>query len=86
MMRTMSTSTMRERAYTIHIAPDPEGNGYTVDIPALPDVITFGVSVERALESAREAIDLHVRGLEEDGLAVPEDPAATGTYVVRVAA
>lgn len=76
----------RERAYTVLITPDPEGHGYAVDVPALPDVITYGSTPEEALASAREAIALHVRGLEEDGLPVPEDPAAASTYVVRVAA
>lgn len=75
-----------ERAYTVRISPDPDGHGYEVEIPALPDVISYGTTSDEALANAQEAIELHVRGLEEDGLAVPEDPAAAGTYVVRVPA
>jgi predicted RNase H-like HicB family nuclease len=35
--------------------------------------ISQGESKEQALENIREAIDLYVESLREDGLAVPED-------------
>lgn len=76
----------RERVYTVHVAPDPEGNGYTVVVPAMPEVCTYGATVEHALASAQDAIALWIADLAARGLPIPEDAPAAGTYVLRVAA
>jgi predicted RNase H-like HicB family nuclease len=49
-----------------------DGRRYGVTIPDLPGCFSGGDSLDDALESAREAIDLHVDGLIAEGLPVPE--------------
>jgi predicted RNase H-like HicB family nuclease len=46
--------------------PQEEG-GYHVYAPELPGLHTQGDDLEEATESAREALELYVEGLREDG-------------------
>ena len=64
---------MSKRRYTVVLDPWPEGEGYTVTVPALTGCVTQGRTREEALERAREAIQCHIEGLEEDNLPIPED-------------
>ncbi len=54
-----------EIRFTINLRPEPEG-GFTVLVPALPEVVTYGADEAEALSMAREAIEL--------ALAVRTDP------------
>jgi antitoxin HicB len=45
-----------QRRFTVHLLPEPEG-GFTVRVPALPEVVTCGDTYEEAMASAREAIE-----------------------------
>ena len=58
--------------YTINLRPEPEG-GYTVLVPALPEVVTFGETEEEALRMAHEAIELALEVRKDDGEDVPPD-------------
>jgi antitoxin HicB len=62
-----------KRRFTILLDPDTEEGGYTVTVPALPGCITEGDSYEEAIAMAREAIRVHLRGLQRDGEAIPEE-------------
>ena len=62
--------TMRTLSYRITLRKEPEG-GYTVLVPALPGCVTYGKTVEEAIEMARDAITGYVESLIEDGEAVP---------------
>lgn len=53
---------------------------YSAYVPDLPGCVATGESMEDTLANVREAIALHLRGLHEDGLPVP-DPSSTTTYV-----
>jgi len=53
-------------------------------VPDLPGCIAVGDTREEVLRLIREAIELHIEGLREDGLAVPS-PSST-VEMVRVAA
>ena len=55
--------------------PVPEG-GYTVHFPALRGCITYGGTLDEAREMARDALELYLESLIEDGVAIPEDAAA----------
>lgn len=44
-----------EHSYTVVLEPQEEG-GYTVLVPALPEVVTEGETEAEALANAREAI------------------------------
>jgi antitoxin HicB len=62
----------RERRFTINLHPQPEG-GYTVLVPALPEVVTEGDTREEALANAREAIEAVLEMYHEEGWDIPED-------------
>ena len=46
---------------------------YTAWVPSLPGCVTFGKTIEEALEMARDAIELYVETLISLGEAVPSD-------------
>jgi predicted RNase H-like HicB family nuclease len=49
-------------------------------VPDLPGCITTGRTVDKIERNIREAIELHIEGLREDGEPVPE-PHTAVTYV-----
>ena len=49
-----------------------ERKGYTVNFPDLPGCITEGDTMEEALHMAKEALELHLYGMEEDGDEIPD--------------
>lgn len=61
------------KQYTIFLDPDFEDGGYTVTVPALPGIVTEGRTVEEAIVMARDAIDLHLKGLCAAGEPIPDE-------------
>jgi predicted RNase H-like HicB family nuclease len=55
-------------------------SNYSAYSPDLPGCIATGSTRKEAEENIREAISLHIEGLKEDGLPVPE-PAASTEYI-----
>ena len=51
---------------------EPEGS-YTVSVPALPGCITYGDTVEHAIQMAKEAVELYIEELRERGEDIPDD-------------
>ncbi len=52
----------------------PGEDGYWVaECPSLPGCISQGMTKEEALANIREAIEVYIEALVEDGLPVPED-------------
>jgi antitoxin HicB len=49
------------------LEPQPEG-GFTVHVPALPEVVTEGDTKDEAMEMARDAIELVLTHRKEHGL------------------
>lgn len=64
---------MNER-YTAVFQKDQEANGYTVFFPDLPGCVTEGDGYPQALRMAKEALELHLYGMKQDG---DEMPVAT---------
>lgn len=60
------------RNYRIILSREPEG-GYTVIVPALPGCITYGNSIDEAIEMAKEAIEGYLDILNEQGEEIPDD-------------
>ena len=56
--------------YHIMLKKEPEG-GYTVTVPALPGCVTYGETLEEAIEMAKEAIELYIESLKAHGEEVP---------------
>ena len=65
-----------KKTYFAVFEPDPSG-AYSVYFPDLPGCITVGDSFEQACDHAREALDLHYYGLQEDHDPIPDpsDPS-----------
>ncbi len=59
-------------SYRVLLRKEPEG-GYTVIVPSLPGCVTYGDSVEEAIDMAKEAIDLYLESLREHGEEIPTD-------------
>ena len=57
--------------YPVVIHKD-RGSDYGVTVPDLPGCFTAGRTLDEALAMAREAIELHLEGLIEDGIPIPE--------------
>ena len=49
-------------------------------VPDLPGCVAFGETRAEVLQLIREAIELHIAGLREEGLPVPE-PSSEGEIV-----
>jgi len=60
-----------------------EGN-YSAYVPDLPGCVATGATIEDTEKSIREAIDLHLAGLREDGLPIPQ-PSSRVEYIEVVA-
>jgi len=75
--------------YPVCLQKEPDSD-YGVVVPDLPGCFSAGKTIDEALEMAREAIELHIEGLIDEGMAVPrpgnieahrDDPAfADGTW------
>lgn len=53
----------------VHKEPDSD---YGVSFPDFPGCITAGATLDEACDMAREALGLHIRGLQEDGETLPD--------------
>ncbi len=76
----------REYSFTIILHPQPEDGGYSVTVPALPGCYAQGDTIEEAIARAKEAIQLHIEGLVEDGEPIPEESEHAQAIIVKVAA
>lgn len=58
--------------FSVVLEPQEEG-GFTVLVPALPEVVTEGDSEQEALANAEEAIRAILAYRRENGIAIPGD-------------
>ena len=59
-------------------------HNYSAYVPDLPGCIATGDSIAEVQQFIREAIELHLSGMREDGLAVP--PPSSQVDYIEVAA
>ena len=57
--------------YPVVIHKD-KGSDYGVTVPDLPGCFSAGATVDEALAMVKEAIELHLEGLIDDGEAIPK--------------
>ena len=62
----------QDHSFSVILEPQ-EGGGFTVLVPALPEVVTEGDSEEEALANAREAIRAILEYRRGHGLTIPVD-------------
>jgi len=71
---------MRRVQYLVRINRDPSSD-WGASVPDLPGCVATGKTIDSALRRIARAIEIHVRGLREDGLAVPRPSHRTVTLV-----
>ena len=73
----------RNFTFSVTLWPEPEG-GFTVRVPALPEIVTYGQDEHEALIMAKEAIELVITSRQERGEDIPDSDAIV-THRVEVA-
>jgi len=58
--------------YRLLLKKEPEG-GFTVFVPSLPGCITYGDTLDEAIEKAKEAINLYIKSLKAHGEEIPTE-------------
>ena len=62
-----------EHSFSVILEPQPDG-GFTVLVPALPEVVTEGENEQEALVNAAEAIRAVLEYRRAHGMAIPSGP------------
>lgn len=70
---------MRQYIALIHKDADSD---FGVSFPDLPGCVTAGATLDEARDMADEALALHLEGLAEDGIAIPE-PSSLETMMAE---
>jgi len=63
---------MRQLIYRALLRKESEG-GYTLIIPSLPGCVTYGDTMEEAIEMGKEAIELYIESLRAHGEEIPTE-------------
>jgi len=58
--------------YRFLVVIEKANGNYSAYSPDLPGCVATGATREETEQNMREAIEMHVRGLQEDGLPIPE--------------
>jgi predicted RNase H-like HicB family nuclease len=56
-------------------------NNYSAYSPDVPGCVTAGDTVEETLNNFREALQMHIEGILEDGDAIPSPSSVTAQFV-----
>jgi predicted RNase H-like HicB family nuclease len=72
-----------EYGYTTLFEPMPEG-GFNVLVPAIPEICTYGDTLDEAREMARDAIRCYLESALKTGEPIPGDIAEITTERVAV--
>lgn len=63
---------MRQLIYRVLLRKEPEG-GYTLTVPSLPGCVTYGNTIDEAIEKGKEAIELYIESLKAHGEEIPTE-------------
>ena len=63
---------MKTLTYRVLLNKEPEG-GYTAHVPSLAGCITFGNTIDEAIENTKEAISLYLESLAAHNEPIPDD-------------
>ena len=61
---------------------EKSANGYGAYVPDLPGCVAVGDTLEETQKLIREAIELHLQGMREDGDEIPEPTCIAGSVSV----
>ena len=62
---------MSKRQYLVRINKDPDSD-WGASVPDLPGCVATGKTIDTALRRIEKAVVLHLRGMREDGLDLPQ--------------
>ncbi len=62
------------------IVVEKANNNFSAYVPDLPGCVATGQTIEEVEQLIREAIEIHIAGLREDGLAIPK-PVSKVDYI-----
>lgn len=71
----------QEYRFNITLRPEPEG-GFTVRVPALPEIVTYGETEQDAITNAKEAIELSLEHRLAEREPLPESEPALVKHVI----
>lgn len=63
---------MKTFTYRVLLNKEPEG-GYTATVPILPGCVTYGETLDEALEMAKDAIALYLESLNAHNDPIPTE-------------
>lgn len=61
------------RKFAVVLEPEPDG-GFTVRVPSLPEIVTYGETEKEALAMAEDAIRLVLEDMTARGESIPPAP------------
>jgi len=61
------------RKFAVFLEPEEEG-GFTVRVPTLPEIVTYGKDEAEALAMAEDAIRLVLEDMTARGESIPQSP------------
>lgn len=67
------------------IVVEKEPNNLSAYVPDLPGCVTTGKTVEEIERNVREAVSLHLEGMREDGVPIPEPATVALEIEIRLA-
>ena len=70
--------------FTIILEPNYPEPGYTVRVPYLPGVVSYGKDKKEALKKAREAVTGYIQTLRAAGQPVPEETVVVEMEKIEV--
>jgi antitoxin HicB len=62
---------VKEYQYTVLF--EPQDNGYNVIVPAIPEICTFGETIQEARAMAEDAIRCYLESAVKHGERIPQD-------------
>ena len=66
---------MKQYQYTVLF--EPQEGGYNVIVPAIPEICTFGETLQEARKMAQDAIRCYLESALKHGESIPEDAEPT---------
>jgi predicted RNase H-like HicB family nuclease len=60
------------------------GSNYSAYVPDLPGCVATGRTIPAVQRRIREAVELHLEGMRDDGLSVPKPSAKAGYITASV--
>ena len=69
--------------YRFLVVIEKANGNYSAYSPDLPGCVATGATREEIEQNMREAIEMHVRGLQEDGLPIPESNSFAESVAVQ---